>query len=286
MTSTALAVADTTAPLSIPDPRNAPVPAGWFETVALPAILGTDDWSDLDEYEARLKAFASYVDSFDGDALEFEKALRIVEKRRGELLGDDIRHTHVTIEVSRQTATRWRTIARKWEDLWPAIRDAKSRSEVTQAAVLRRAEMGVHFTSATDDWSTPPDLFAELHAEFDFTLDVCASAANARVPNYFNAERDGLAQDWTGVCWMNPPYGDAIAAWIAKAHQESESTASVVVCLVPARTDTAWWWDHCRHAEIRFLRGRLKFGDGTNSAPFPSAVVVFGREPKVVWWER
>lgn len=289
MTSTALAVADTTAPLTIPDPRKHPVPAGWAESEALPVIRATESWELLDEYEGRLKSFASYIESFDGDATEFEKALRVVECRRGELLGIEKYARLRTFdgdESSHDTKERWRRIARAWDALWPSIRDAKDKSAVTQAAVLRRIEMGVHFTSATDEWSTPPDLFTELHAEFDFTLDVCASATNARVPDYFDADRDGLAQDWTGVCWMNPPYGDAIAAWISKAHQSSETTASVVVCLVPARTDTAWWWDHCRHAEIRFLRGRLKFGDGTNSAPFPSAVVVFGREPKVIWWER
>jgi hypothetical protein len=84
---------------------------------------------------------------------------------------------------------------------------------------------------------------------------------------------------------MNPPYGDEISRWIAKAHEAADGGATVV-CLIPARVDTGWWWDHCRHGEIRFLRGRLKFGTSQNSAPFPSAVVVFGRPAGVVWWER
>lgn len=289
MTSTALVLADpTAAPLAIPDPRHHPVPPGWLEREAMPAILMTESWDHLDEYEGRLRAFASYIESMDGDAAEFEKALRIVEKRRGELVGDDLRllPTRGNIDASTSTISRWRSIARAWDTVWPAIRDATDRRDVTQSAVLRRIEQGIHYRSDTDDWATPLDLFLELNAEFGFTLDVCASESNAKCMNYFTAADDGLTKEWRGVCWMNPPYGAAIADWVAKAHQASETTASVVVCLVPARTDTAWWWDHCRHAEIRFLRGRLKFGGGENSAPFPSAVVVFGRKPEVIWWER
>ena len=84
---------------------------------------------------------------------------------------------------------------------------------------------------------------------------------------------------------MNPPYGDVIGRWIEKARLSSENGA-IVVCLVPARVNTNWWWDNCLQGEIRFLRGRLKFGRGDTSAPFPSAVVVFGKQPSVVWWER
>jgi hypothetical protein len=84
---------------------------------------------------------------------------------------------------------------------------------------------------------------------------------------------------------MNPPYGDAIARWVEKAYRSGQEGATVV-CLVPARVDTGWWWNHCRYGEIRFLRGRLKFGGGENSAPFPSAVVIFGRPEAVIWWER
>jgi hypothetical protein len=74
---------------------------------------------------------------------------------------------------------------------------------------------------------------------------------------------------------MNPPYGRAIKDWMAKAYDSSKNGAKVV-CLVPARTDTAWWHDYAMKGEITFLRGRLKFGNSKNSAPFPSALVVFG----------
>lgn len=139
-------------------------------------------------------------------------------------------------------------------------------------------------SSNTAEWSTPDDLFELLNDEFSFDLDVCATPGNAKCPLYFTEADDGLAQEWRGVCWMNPPYGRVIGDWMAKAHAAADAGATVV-CLVPARTDTDWFWQHARHGEIRFLHGRLKFGDAT-SAPFPSCVVIFGRPPKVVWWER
>ena len=144
--------------------------------------------------------------------------------------------------------------------------------------------MSVHFSSATDLWATPQDFFDKLHAEFGFTLDVCANAENAKCPDYFTVEQDGLAQDWgTNVCWMNPPYGREIGRWMRKAYQASGSGADVV-CLVPARTDTAWWWDWAMKGEVRFIRGRLKFGGHDTNAPFPSAVVIFRAIPNKFEW--
>ena len=132
----------------------------------------------------------------------------------------------------------------------------------------------VHFSSQTDLWATPQDFFDMLNAEFCFEIDVCANEENAKCPIYFNAEQDGLKQSWEGVCWMNPPYGRAIKDWIKKAY-ESSLLGATVVCLLPSRTDTAWWHDYCMQGDIRFIRGRLKFGGQKNSAPFPSAVVIF-----------
>lgn len=166
----------------------------------------------------------------------------------------------------------WREVTASGEPTAAKIREAVSR------------RLDVHFSSETDDWGTPQDLFDVLDAEFHFTLDVCASAKNAKCKRYFSRRDNGLEQNWRGTCWMNPPYGDEIPAWIEKAQKSAEAGATVV-CLVPARVDTAWWWDFCRYGEIRFLRGRLKFGGSPNAAPFPSAVVVFPRKPKVVWWE-
>jgi phage N-6-adenine-methyltransferase len=134
----------------------------------------------------------------------------------------------------------------------------------------------VHFSSRTDLWATPQDFFDRLNVEFGFTLDVCATPENAKCTRYFTRTDDGLTQNWTGVCWMNPPYGREISSWMRKAYTSAQEGATVV-CLVPARTDTAWWHDYAAKAdEVRFIRGRLKFGGSENSAPFPSAVIVFG----------
>lgn len=146
--------------------------------------------------------------------------------------------------------------------------------------------MAVHYSSESDEWETPQELFDLLDDEFGFELDVCATADNAKCNQFFTPEHDGLMQRWQGVCWMNPPYGRQISDWVKKAHQ-SALMGATVVCLVPARVDTSWWWDHCIHGEIRFLKGRLKFGGGEHGAPFPSAVVVFdfNRPAKVIWWK-
>lgn len=135
------------------------------------------------------------------------------------------------------------------------------------------------FSSNTDLWPTPQRFFDQLDTEFRFTLDPCATAENRKCKNFFTAEEDGLKQEWNGKVFMNPPYGRAIKEWVRKAYEEAISgRAEVVVCLLPARTDTAWWHEFVIKGEVRFIRGRLKFGDGTNSAPFPSAVAIFRRE--------
>ena len=136
------------------------------------------------------------------------------------------------------------------------------------------AHMAVHYSSATPEWETPQAFFDRLDAEFRFTLDVCSTHENAKCAAHYTRDEDGLAQSWSGVCWMNPPYGREIAAWMRKAFRESRRGATVV-CLVPARTDTAWWHDYAMRGEIRFLRGRLKFGNAPANAPFPNAVVIF-----------
>ena len=136
-------------------------------------------------------------------------------------------------------------------------------------------KMAVHFSSETDMWATPQKLFDELSEQFDFQTDVCAIPENAKCPTYFTPEMDGLSQDWVGVCWMNPPYGREIGKWVKKARMSSLENGATVVCLLPARTDTAWWHDNCFAGEITFIRGRLKFGGAKHGAPFPSAIVTF-----------
>jgi len=138
----------------------------------------------------------------------------------------------------------------------------------------------VHFLSERLDWETPPDLFVGLDREFRFTLDVCATEKNRKVRRFFSPEDDGLSRDWSrDRCWMNPPYGREIPKWMKKAYEESLKGA-LVVCLVPARTDTAWWHDYAAKGKVRFLRGRLRFVGAPHCAPFPSAIVVFLPRPK------
>lgn len=136
---------------------------------------------------------------------------------------------------------------------------------------------GIMFSSATDQWATPQDFFDDLNREFKFTLDPCADANNHKCDAYFTKEDDGLKQSWKGhTVFCNPPYGKAIRDWVEKAYKESQDNDTKVVMLIPARTDTTYFHDFIYgKAEIRFIRGRLKFGGSKNAAPFPSMVVVF-----------
>lgn len=163
----------------------------------------------------------------------------------------------------------------------------------------------VMFSRATDEWATPQALYAELHAEFGFACDCAASRENAKSDRWFGPDhpeperRDALAVPWGAMtCWLNPPYSQC-RAFLAKASVEAAGGATVV-CLVPARTDTRWWhdyvWDREQHTtrpgvEIRFLKGRLKFGQAAQGAPFPSVVIIFrppapgGENPYEEMWK-
>ena len=135
----------------------------------------------------------------------------------------------------------------------------------------------VHYSSKSNEWETPADLFNKLDAEFNFTLDPCATANNAKCQKFYTLEQNGLSKSWAGHrVFMNPPYEREIGKWIKKAYEESKD--ALIVCLIPARTDTSYWHDYIfDKAEIRFLRGRVKFGDQKQGAPFPSAVVIYRR---------
>lgn len=135
---------------------------------------------------------------------------------------------------------------------------------------------GALMSSRSSDWSTPLAFFLGIDSEFHFDLDVAASETNAKCDRWFSIEEDGLSQDWApSVCWMNPPYGSTIARWVEKASHEA-TLGATVVGLLPARTDTEWWHRHViPAAEIRFIRGRLRFGGQRKDAPFPSAIVVW-----------
>ena len=135
----------------------------------------------------------------------------------------------------------------------------------------------VLFSSKEEKWATPQDFFDKLNDEFHFTLDVAASPDNAKCANYFTEEQDGLAQSWGGhTVWCNPPYCRKTGLWVKKAYEEHQRTGCTVVMLLPSRTDVRWFHDYILgKAEIRFIKGRLKFGGNKNSAPFPSIVVIY-----------
>lgn len=132
-------------------------------------------------------------------------------------------------------------------------------------------------SSKSVEWSTPHNLFSYLDTRFSFTLDPCCTRENATCPEFYTIEDDGLVKSWEGHrVFMNPPYGREIGDWCRKAKTEAEKGA-LVVGLLPARVDTAWWKENVDgHADVHFIRGRLKFGGCKDSAPFPSAIVV--------WW--
>lgn len=134
----------------------------------------------------------------------------------------------------------------------------------------------LHFSSQTSEWETPQDLFDRLHAIYGFELDVCATAENAKCPKFYTKLDDGLSQVWSGVCWMNPPYGREVGHWVDKACRSAVQGATVV-CLLPARTDTKWFHNIIMKyaANIWFIKGRLNFGAHKDPAPFPSMLVVF-----------
>ena len=135
----------------------------------------------------------------------------------------------------------------------------------------------VLFSSESEEWATPQSLFNELDAEFHFNLDPCADESNHKCEKYFTKEIDGLLQDWQGYrVFCNPPYGKKIADWVKKCYMEGAKENTIIVLLIPARTDTKYFHDYIWHrSEIRFLKGRLKFGDSKTSAPFPSMIVIF-----------
>ena len=165
----------------------------------------------------------------------------------------------------------------------------------------------VHFSNNSNEWETPLDLYNKLDKEFNFTLDPCATPSNAKCIKYYTKRDNGLSKDWSGErVFMNPPYGREIKHWIEKAYRESRKGA-VVVCLIPARTDTSYWhdWIFPYAHDIKFLKGRIKFKHSEsgfkayyceqlnfldeseseiiqagidNPAPFPSAIVIFKQD--------
>lgn len=132
------------------------------------------------------------------------------------------------------------------------------------------------YSSNSDEWATPEEIFNQLDDEFHFNLDPCASDTNYKCDKYYTAENDGLSQDWGGNrVFCNPPYSE-IDKWVEKSYRESRHDNTLVVLLIPSRTDTRYFHNFIyQRAEIRFIKGRLKFNQSKNNAPFPSMVVIY-----------
>ena len=138
------------------------------------------------------------------------------------------------------------------------------------------------FDSNRQDWETPKELFDTVDAEFHFTLDAAASENNKKVKEFISAEQDAMTLSWgKNMCWLNPPYGKGhkLSAWVKKAYQES-LTGATTVMLIPARTNTNWFHDYClKHGEVRFVRGRPKFGGADHGLPQPLCFIIFRGKP-------
>jgi len=163
-----------------------------------------------------------------------------------------------------------------------AERQQRFRQQRTQQLEDLRRQLAtrVYHQATKTDVATPWPVFREYDAEFHFTLDVCATAANTKCPRYFSPEQNGLVQDWGDeICWMNPPYGRTIGLWMAKAYRSSLAGATVV-CLVPARTGTRWWhaWVLGK-AEVRLRKGRIRFVGAKDHAGFASVAVIYRPTP-------
>ena len=135
----------------------------------------------------------------------------------------------------------------------------------------------VMYSSKSNEWATPMDFFKKLDQEFHFNLDPCSTDENHKCDKYYTIKDDGLQKNWGGYrVFCNPPYGKEIGKWVEKCYREGTKDNTLVVMLIPARTDTKYFHDYILHrAEIRFVSGRLKFGDGKQGAPFPSMLVIF-----------
>jgi len=185
-----------------------------------------------------------------------------------------------------QRLTEFRKLAEKVTEL--ELREKCHRMNLQEEKITyNKLILGDWYQSSeSPEWETPQWLFDLLNKEFHFSLDVCASEKNHKCKKYFSRQNNGLKQKWQETCWMNPPYGREIAQWMGKAKIESENGA-IIVCLVPARPDTEWWWNNCIQGEIRFIRGRLQWPGSDTMAPFPSAVIILGDKikSKVVWWD-
>ena len=139
----------------------------------------------------------------------------------------------------------------------------------------------VLFSSKSNEWATPQDLYNKLNNRYNFTLDPCSSLENHKCDKFYTIKENGLIQDWSNeVVFCNPPYGREIYDWVKKCYNEHLNGTKIVL-LIPSRTDTKYFHEFLYkkpNIKLEFIKGRLKFGDSNNSAPFPSLLAYFNIE--------
>lgn len=131
------------------------------------------------------------------------------------------------------------------------------------------------------EYSTPLAIVEPLIKEFGITKDVCASQTNHKLPDYWTKEDNALTKDWDGNCWMNPPFSRDLSKWVRKAHIEAKVNGGTKVCLIPVRSNTKWWADVCKDAEIRFINGEVNFNNEERGLWLPMCIVIFGEKANV-----
>lgn len=143
--------------------------------------------------------------------------------------------------------------------------------------------MGVgknNFSSDKTEYSTPLSLFEPIGKEFGIETDVCASKENAKAKKYWTKEDDALSKEWVGNCWMNPPFCRDLGKWVRKAHRDAEKFGGTKVCLIPVRSNTKWWGDVAKDAEIRFVIGEVNFNNLPRGIWLPMCIVIFGEKAR------
>lgn len=139
----------------------------------------------------------------------------------------------------------------------------------------------VKFSSDRVDYSTPIKLFTPINDEFNLELDVCANNENHKLNSFFVKEDNALSKDWKGNCWMNPPFCKDLGKWVKKAHSETQKHGGTKVCLIPVRSNTKWWAEVVKDAEVRFINGEVNFNEEPRGLWLPMCFLIFGEKAKV-----
>jgi phage N-6-adenine-methyltransferase len=135
---------------------------------------------------------------------------------------------------------------------------------------------GIIGQSKSIEYSTPLEIVEPLIKEYNLTKDVCASSLNCKLPDYWTKNDNALLKQWTGNCWLNPPFNRELGKWVKKAHSETIKNGGTKVCLIPVRSNTKWWAEVSKDAEIRFINGEVNFNNQVRGLWLPLCILIFG----------